>query len=163
VVQSYYSQDSAGFVDDESLVALKALAHRGPRFAAAVQAGVTWRSEPDPECTPTGGEVRMMAGMSSRGGGQFGNVEAAYREAGGCAHARYEVTWGVRPRRDWLLLGQVFADDDLRFAETVKVQATAVRFTRKGRGLQLGVRLRVDGVDVIEPTIIVGYWSAARQ
>ncbi len=163
VVKTYYAQDTLGNEEDEADAAVKALVWRGRRTVAAVQAGATWRSTPAQGCAETGGEARGLWGASTRSGVHFVNIEAAYRYAPGCSHARYEATYGHRAGRSWLLLGQVFADDDLKFGETLKAQASIVGFTRAGRGLQLSVRVRADAGDVIEPTIILGYWSAARE
>ena len=158
------TRDTFGAQTDEADIDFKVAAFRGRRSALALQAGVTWRDEPLDGCEAVGGEVRALAGMSSRTGRSFLNGEAAIRVAGGgCAHARYELTAGLRPNARWLGLGQVFVDDDLDFGETIKAQATLVRFTRKGRGLQLSLRLRVNDGAVTEPTLIFGYWSKARR
>jgi hypothetical protein len=129
----------------------------------AVQASTTYVSAPTVEgCDRWGGEARALAGIASTGGRSFANVEAAYRYSPGCNHARYELTGGYRPGGRWLTLAQAFVDDDLNFAETIKAQATIVRFTESGRGVQFSLRFRVDDGAVIEPTLILGYWSRPR-
>ncbi len=139
------------------------LGYRTGRIALALQGGVTWRSEVETGCPDVGGELRALAGRSSARGRVFLNGEAAYRYANACTHVRYEVTAGWRPGERWLGLGQIFVDDDLRFGETIKAQATLVHFNGRGRGLQISARVRVQDGDVIEPTLILGYWSAKRR
>ena len=158
------TRDTLGQQRDEADIDAKVAAYRGRRLALALQTGVTWRAEPLDGCGEVGGEARALAGLSSRSGRSFVNGEAAIRVAsGGCAHVRYELTAGLRRNARWLGLGQIFVDDDLAFGETIKAQASLVRFSRKGRGLQLSLRLRVDDGAVTEPTLILGYWSAARR
>lgn len=160
VGRAYYAQDSLGFSEDETDAGLKVAVHRGARTALALQASTTYVSAPTVAgCDRWGGEARALAGVASAGGRAFANVEAAYRYSPGCNHARYEVTGGYRPGARWLALAQAFVDDDLEFGETIKAQGTLVRFTKKGRGVQLSLRFRVDDGSVIEPTLILGYWS----
>lgn len=164
VGRAYYAQDALGFSEDETDAGLKVAVHRGTRTAAALQLSGTYVSAPTvPGCDRWGGEARGLAGISSRNGRSFANIEAAYRYSPGCNHARYEVTGGYRPGVRWLSLAQVFVDDDLQFGETIKAQASLVRFTKAGRGVQLSVRFRVDDSAVIEPTLILGYWSRSRD
>lgn len=163
VGHTFYSEDGLGEERDEADLGVKVLGYRTDRIALALQGGVTWRSETEPACPDVGGEIRGLAGRSSASGKTFLNGEAAYRYANGCSHARYEVTAGWRPNDTWLALGQVFIDDDLRYGETIKAQASLVRFTTRGRGLQISARIQVQDGDVIEPTIILGYWSAKRR
>lgn len=163
VGHTFYAQDGLGAERDEADLGIKVLGYRTDRIALAVQGAATWRSEVETGCPDLGGELRVLAGRASRSGRTFLNGEAAYRYANGCTHVRYEATAGWRPNERWLGLGQVFVDDDLRFGETIKAQASLVRFSAKGRGLQISARFRVQDGDVIEPTIILGYWSANRR
>lgn len=171
VLHTFTRQESLGASKDEADLALKARVAAGARWATSVQAGVIWSREtpspdivgPLPACPDYGGELRGLAGESTRGGRGFLNVEAGYRYRAGCSHVRYEATAGFRADPKWLVLGQVFVDDDLRFGEDLKLQAGVVRFNRKGRGLQLSLRTRISEGDVIEPTIILGYWSTPRH
>ncbi|MDX2234886.1 MAG: hypothetical protein NW200_10355 [Hyphomonadaceae bacterium] len=163
VGRAYYATDNLGSETNEADAGLKARLWRDGRTALAAQIGPTWRSAPPPGCAQNGGESRALAGRSGRGGRSFVNLEVAYRYNPGCSHVRYEATYGHRTGSRWLWLAQVFADDDLRFGETIKAQATMVRFSKAGRGLQLSARIQLDGAEVIEPTLIVGYWSGARR
>lgn len=163
VGRTFTFDDNFGGAGDEADAGVKARLWRGARSALALQASATWQSEPIEGCAEKGGELRALAGTASRSGRSFVNLEAGYRYSPSCPHVRYEATYGRRPSERWLLLGQAFVDDDVHFGETIKLQATAVRFSRAGRGVQLSVRMRVDGANVIEPTLIVGYWSAARR
>jgi hypothetical protein len=148
----------------QSDVALKYRVLRGDRSVVSVQAGGLWDSRAAGDCQEYGGEFRLLGGASSMGGRTFVNAEAGLRAQGtGCLRARYDLTLGVKPTPRVLGLAQLFVDDDLKFGESLKAQASVVAFERTGRGLQLGVRVRVHGNDVIEPTLVIGYWSALRR
>jgi hypothetical protein len=163
VGRAYYAQDALGFSEDETDAGLKVALHRGRRTALALQGSGTYVSAPTvPGCDRWGGEARALAGVSSQNGRRFANLEAAYRYSPGCSHARYELTGGYRPGSRWLSLAQAYVDDDLKFGETIKAQASLIRFTEKGRGVQISLRFRVDDGAVIEPTLILGYWSRPR-
>jgi hypothetical protein len=155
--------DGFGEARDEADLGVKVRAYGARRVAVAPQASATWRSEPDQARPDTGAEFRALAGRASESGKSFLNGEAAYRYGNACSHMRYEMTAGWRPNTNWLGLAQVFVDDDLRFGKTIKAQAILIRFSRKGPGLQLSARVRVEDGDVIEPTLIPGYWSAPRR
>jgi hypothetical protein len=163
VAQTYYAQDNFGRVNDETQAAIKGVIARRGGLIAAGQLGVTYDSIPQERCDRVGGEARALVGYATRSGRSYVNFESAFRYAAGCPHVRYELTLGTRPAEGWLLLGQVFADDDLKFDESLKIQAGAVRFGRRERGVQLSVRATLDGTSVIEPTLILGYWSAIRR
>lgn len=106
----------------------------------------------------------MLAGASTRGGRFFATGGIGARAQGhDCIHARYDLTLGVKPHSRVLGLAQVFVDDDLTFGETLKAQASVVAFERNGRGVQLGVRMRLDAGEFIEPTVLLSYWSALRR
>jgi len=58
---------------------------------------------------------------------------------------------------------QVFVGDDLQYVEKVEFQACLIAFERIGWGPQLGARLRIEDSTVIEPTILLRYWTALRR
>ena len=73
------------------------------------------------------------------------NLEAATRALeGGCESERLDLTAGYRPNEDWLIMGQVFLDAPREGEDAVKAQFTVVRFGDEGRGLQFGLRTRLD-------------------
>lgn len=142
----------------EATLALKHAFYRDGRNVMAVQAGALWVSHPEAGCSEGGAEVRWLGGRSFGDTG-FINVETAARAlSGGCEAGRAEITAGYRPSANWLTMGQVFVDAPAEGDETIKVQFTVVRFSRSGRGLQLGVRARVDG-GALEPTLVLGFWG----
>jgi hypothetical protein len=55
-------------------------------------------------------------------------------------------------------MAQVFADRDFRNEDNVKAQLSAVRFVAAGLGVQLGVRMRVDGA-ARDPALVLGLWK----
>ena len=125
-----------------------------------MQAGAVWRSDPSGECSETGAEARWLGGAAfgpeQRG---FVNVEAAARSFdGGCQGGLYELSLGYRPNDEWMGMAQVFVDDSNGDDETVRAQLTLVRFGEDGRGLQVGVRARLDGDDA-EPALVLGFWG----
>jgi hypothetical protein len=156
-----YSEETAQepFQADVS-AGVKAQLYRGPWAAAAVQASAVWRNEPEElSCGEGGGEVRALAGISTPR--SFYNVEAAFRlQSGGCARQRLEATAGYRPNDRWLALGNTFLEATATGDNSVKAQASLVRFGRGG-GLQIGVRFRLDG-DRREPALVLGWWSPLR-
>ena len=146
----------------EASVGVKAQLLRRRDAVMAVQAAALWRSEPDPGCGAGGGELRGLGGRSSRDGTRFVNIEAAYQlYEGGCGRRRAEISAGVRPRERWMGLGQAFVDETDGEA-TVRAQVSVVRFGRDDRGVQVGLRLRVDGSER-EPMLVVGLWRRARS
>lgn len=161
-----YSEETAEepFQADVS-AGVKAQLFRGPiasgvAAAAAVQASAVWRNEPEEiSCGEGGGEVRALAGISTPR--SFYNVEAAFRlQSGGCARQRLEATAGYRPNDRWLALGNTFLEATATGENSVKAQASLVRFGRGG-GLQIGLRFRLDG-DRREPALVLGWWSPMR-
>ncbi len=168
VVANHWSQTVTTFdgtdTRNESVLAGKVRVLRGDRSVVSVQGGVVWDSRADGDCGEWGGEARLLAGAASRGGKYFVSGELGARAQGNdCIHARYDLTVGVKPHRRLLALAQVFVDDDLTYGETLKTQVSAVVFERNGRGVQLGLRMRLDAGEFIEPTILLSYWSPLRR
>ena len=168
VVASHWSQTVTTFdgteTRNESVLSGKYRLLRGDRSVVSVQSGVVWDSRASGACGEWGGEARVLAGAATRGGRFFATGELGARSQGSdCIHARYDLTLGVKPHRRILGLAQVFVDDDLTYGESLKAQASVVAFERNGRGVQLGVRMRLDAGEFIEPTILLSYWSALRR
>jgi hypothetical protein len=125
--------------------------------ALALQAGAFWSSHPGEGCGEGGGEARLLAGRALGAHG-FVNVEAAGRLlSGGCAGERVDVTLGYRNGR-WLGMAQLFVDAPDHGEESLKIQFAVARFGEKGRGIQLGVRARLDGEDA-EPALVLALWG----
>ena len=76
------------------------------------------------------------------------------------ANRLYDGTTSVRDAENWLALGQVFFDAPHQGEDSVKAQLSVVRFGENGRGIQLGLRARIDG-GAEEPAIVVGFWGPA--
>lgn len=128
----------------------------------ALQAGALWISHPADGCGEGGAELRWLGGQSYEGGA-FLNVEAAARVLdGGCGGERIDVTGGRRFAENWLALGQVFFDAPHQGEDSVKAQLSLVRFGENGRGIQVGLRARIDG-GAEEPAIVVGFWGPAAR
>lgn len=168
VVANHWSQIANTFegssTRNESVLSGKYRLMSGDRSVVSLQSGIVWDSGAAGECGEWGGDARVLAGAATRGGRYFASAELGARVQGNdCVHARYELTLGAKPHKRILGLAQVFVDDDLTYGETLKAQASLVAFERSGRGLQLGVRVRFDGNDVIEPTLVLSYWSALRR
>lgn len=168
VVANHWSETVTTFIGsdthNESVVAGKYRLLHGDRSVVSIQAGVLWDSRAVGDCGEWGGETRLLGGVASRGGHLFATAELGARVQGNdCIHARYDLTLGVKPHKRLLGLAQIFVDDDLTYGESFKAQASVVAFERNGRGVQLGVRVRIDGNDVIEPTLLLSYWSALRR
>ncbi len=126
--------------------------------ALALQAGAFWSSEPGLSCSEGGVEGRVLAGRSL-GEHAFLNVEAAGRVLqGGCSARKLELTLGYRANDEWMFMSQVFSEGSDRGDASVKAQLTLVHFGENGRGLQLGLRGRLDGEDA-EPALVLGFWG----
>jgi hypothetical protein len=146
----------------EAAAGVKHTLFRDEDTVMAVQASALWISHPSSECSEGGGELRWLGGRSFENGA-FLNVEAATRAlSGGCGGERVDVTGGVRFARQWLGLGQVFLDAPQDGEESVKLQLSLVRFGENGRGIQLGVRARLDG-GTEEPALVLGFWGPAAD
>jgi hypothetical protein len=114
-------------------------------------------SHPPLGCAQSGGELRWSVGRSFGDG--FLSVEAGRRfHSGGCEGDRAELTLGYRPDEQWLGLGQVFYDGAPGEDESVKLQLSLVRRPPWGRGLQIGLRGRIDGGPA-EPALVLALWS----
>lgn len=133
--------------------------YRSAQDVLALQAGALWVSNPDEGCSEGGAELRFLGGRSMGEGRAFANVEMAARAlSGGCEGGRIDLTAGYRPSENWLAMGQVFLDSPVEGDDTLKAQVTVVRFGRSGRGIQLGLRARIDGGDP-EPALVIGLWG----
>jgi hypothetical protein len=142
----------------EAVVGVKRTLFRDENSVVALQGGALWISHPSAECSEGGAELRVLGGRSYENGA-FLNVEAAGRAlSGGCGGERMDVTAGLRFSSNWLALGQVFVDAPDEGEETVKAQLSLVRFSERGRGIQLGLRARVDG-GAEEAALVLGFWG----
>ena len=158
VEQSYDSED--GWRAEATASVKRALFREGP-FVAAVQGGAFWDSHPAEGCEEGGGELRVLGGSSFTGFGNSGfvNVEAAARALrGGCQSERLDLTLGYAPAENWLAMGQVFVDAPHQREQTVKAQLTLVYFRPNGRGIQVGLRSRIDG-GASEAALVIGWWG----
>lgn len=157
VEQSY---DTADGWRAEGTLGVKRTIFRDDETVMALQAGALWISHPPIGCGEGGAEARWLGGRSF-GDNAFLNVEVATRALeGGCGGERIDVTGGARFARNWMALGQVFLDAPHEGEETVKAQVSLVRFGENGRGIQLGVRARIDG-GAEEPALVLGFWGPA--
>ncbi|QGZ94985.1 hypothetical protein [Terricaulis silvestris] len=142
----------------EAVVGLKQAVFRDDQTVMALQVGALWVSAPGYGCGEGGVEARWLGGRSL-GDGAFVNLEVAARALeGGCVGERLDITAGYRPSENWLAMGQIFFDAPRDGDETVKAQLTLVRFGERGRGIQVGLRARIDGGPQ-EPTLVVGLWG----
>ncbi|MEZ5996177.1 MAG: hypothetical protein R3C25_10515 [Hyphomonadaceae bacterium] len=142
----------------ETTIGVKHAVSRSERGVSAVQAGALWVSHPQEGCGEGGAEVRWLAGRSVGETG-FLNVEAAGRAlSGGCEGARLDVTAGYRPGSNWLGMAQLFVDAPLDGRDALRAQLTLVHFGEEGRGLQVGIRGRIDGEEV-EPALVIAVWG----
>lgn len=149
----------------EATFGFKAALLRSDRGAMALQGGALWLSEPPAGCGEGGAEARWLGGFSlGRQGRGFLNLEAAARVLeGGCAAQKIDLTAGYRPNERWMGLAQLFVDvrepsDD----PVLKAQFTLVRFGGEARGLQFGLRARLDG-GAAEPALVLGFWGRPGQ
>lgn len=127
--------------------------------AVAVQGAALWRSDAPAGCSEGGVELRALAGASLAQGRAFFNAEAAHRAfGGGCGAMRVDVASGWRFGPSWLGLAEAFAHEESAGDASVKAQLSLVRFDRDGRGIQLGVRVRVDG-EAAEPALVLAFWN----
>jgi|CXWL01.1.fsa_nt_gi hypothetical protein len=142
----------------EATLALKTAILRDDRTAVAIQGGVVWNSWPNFGCAETGAELRFLAGRSFGETG-FINAEIAQRAfEGDCGGQRLDLTAGFRPNDSWLAMGQVFMDAPRDGQSSVKAQISLVRFGAEGRGVQLGLRARIDD-GLAEPALVLGFWG----
>lgn len=128
--------------------------------ALALQAGALWWSHPEQGCSEGGIEVRALAGRDFDGG-VFVNAEAAASTLeGGCSGERFDLTLGQHWGERWMGMAQVFVDGRTGqdYEQNTKLQLSLVHFGNDGGGLQLGLRVRVDGDDP-EPALLLGVWG----
>lgn len=154
VEQAYDIED--GWRGEATLGAKRVLI-REEDWVVAAQAGALWVSHPGEACDEGGAELRLLSGLSR--GRSFVNLELAERAlSGGCGGERVDLTAGYRPNDNWLAMGQVFVDYPRDGEETLKLQFSLVRFGNSGRGIQFGVRGRIDGGEP-EPALVLGLWG----
>jgi len=104
-------------------------------------------------------ELRALGGRSLGARG-FVNLEAATRMLeGGCGGERLDLAIGYRPRANWLAMGQIFFDAARDGEESIRAQFSVVRFGESGRGIQIGLRARIDGEE-LEPALVLGVWGS---
>lgn len=143
----------------EAIVGAKYVLHRSDGgTVVAFQGAALWTSAPGGDCGEGGAEFRALA---RRGFGRTGfvNVEAATRAlSGSCESERLDLTLGYRPGENWLAMGQVFADVPRDGEEAIRAQVTRVYFRHSGRGVQIGLRTRVDG-GAEEVALVIGLWG----
>jgi hypothetical protein len=102
--------------------------------------------------------VRALAGASLPHN-TFVNVELAERVlSGGCTDQRVELTAGAHAGPHWMGLAQVFVDGPDYGDETVKAELSLVHFDDHGRGVQVGVRDRIDGGEH-EFALVLAFWT----
>lgn len=144
----------------EATLAVKYAILRTEHAAMAVQAGAIWNINPNEGCSEGGAEVRWLGGMNLPNR-SFANLEIAARGLEGgadCLGSRMELSLGRQFNSRWLGMGQAFVDSPLDGDDSVKVQASLVRFGADGRrGIQFGIRARLDG-GAPEPALVLGLW-----
>ena len=142
----------------EATIAAKHVIARSDHTITAVQAGALWVSDPPAHCEEGGAEVRALGGMNLPHN-SFINAEVAERVlSGGCTDQRVEITAGMHAGRHWMGLAQVFVDGPQYGDETVKAQLSLVHFDNHGRGIQLGIRNRIDGGED-ELALVLSFWT----
>lgn len=123
---------------------------------------MVWNSDPLAECAEAQAEVRWLGGRAI-GQRSFANIEAAERAGDeGCGGERLDLTLGHRFEENWLGMAQVFVDAPRLGESSVKAQISLVHFGDTGRGLQVGLRARVDG-ESLEPALVLGFWGSGRR
>jgi hypothetical protein len=144
----------------EATLGVKHAIFRSDTAIMAVQAGALWISHPtELSCGEGGAELRWLAGRSFSHGG-FLNLEVATRALdGGCEGERLDLSAGFRPQENWLTMGQVFLDAPRGDEAILRAQLTLVRFGDNGRGMQVGLRTRIDGGPQ-EAALVVGLWRS---
>lgn len=141
----------------EAVVGVKRAVFRDDETVMAVQAGAYWRSDPPGDCGEGGVEARWLGGRSFGNTG-FANLEVAGRVLDeGCPAARVSLSLGYRPAENWLAMGEIFYDAPREGDESLKLQVSLVRFGDDGRGIQVGLRTRLDGS--AETALVLGMWG----
>ena len=142
----------------EATLAAKRTIYSAENTVMALQAGALWVSHPDLGCGEGGVELRWLGGRSFEHG-RFLNIETAARALeGGCGGERVDLTAGFRPSGNWLAMGQIFYDAPRHGDDVMRAQLTLVRFSESGRGLQIGLRSRIDE-GPREIALVVGMWG----
>lgn len=141
----------------ELVVGVKNAVFRDDQRVMALQAGVYWRSDPPDDCGEGGIEARWLGGRSVGETG-FVNLEVAGRVLDeGCPAARVNITVGYRPQENWVAMGEIFYDAPREGDESLKLQLSLVRFGENGRGVQVGLRTRLDGP--AESALVLAWWG----
>lgn len=160
VIAPWLIQD---YIDDagwraEATFGVKHVVTRTAHTVAAVQASALWVSQPPERCGEGGGELRLLGGVNLPHN-SFVNAEIAGRVlSGGCSDQRAEITAGAHIGNHWMGLAQVFVDGPQYGDETVKAQLSLVHFDDHHRGIQIGIRDRIDGGDD-ELALVIGFWT----
>jgi hypothetical protein len=151
--------DSADGWRAEATFGFKRALMRGDHGAMALQAGAVWTSAPDAACGEASAELRWLGGVNFGAGKGFVNLEAAGRAGeGGCSDGRFDLTAGYKPNEHWLGMAQLFVDAPSWGEPALKAQFTLVHFSDDDRGIQIGLRARLDSDDH-EPALVLGFWG----
>jgi hypothetical protein len=133
-----------------------------PGSVISAQVGLLGVYGPKDGCGEAGVETRVLAGAAKRG--FFADAQGAARvRTGGCPTGKFDITMGWEPNNRWMGLAQTFVDVDPRYDPVVKLQLSLVRFSKKGKGLQMGVRVRADEAGRDERALVVGWWRAPHK
>jgi hypothetical protein len=156
--------ESAGDLESgwrgEAVVGLKRAVFRDDEAVMALQASAFWRSDPPGDCGEGGLEARWLGGRSFGESG-FVNLELAARVLDeGCPAGRLNFSVGYRPAENWLAMGEIYYDAPREGDESLKMQLSLVRFGADGRGIQIGLRARLDGG--AETALVLGMWGRPR-
>jgi hypothetical protein len=142
----------------EVVLGLKQQLYQDEDWTIAVQGGALWQSLPPEGCREGGAEIRALAGRSFENS-TFVNAELGLRALGtDCLSNRLDLTAGFRPSERWLAMGQIFYDAPHEGQDIARAQVTLAHFFRSGRGVQIGVRSRIDGGGE-ELALVVGMWN----
>ncbi|MES1156169.1 MAG: hypothetical protein ABUL73_00195 [Alphaproteobacteria bacterium] len=143
----------------EATLSIKAAVLRTRMSAVSVQAGLAWRSDPKAGCGETGAEVRFLGGSSfGRHGRSFFNVEAAALSSGAhCSVGRFDLTAGYHASERWMGMAQVFTEGRRGSDKVLLGQVSLVRMQSESRGIQFGVRARLDDGER-EPALVIAFW-----
>ncbi|MBI3438789.1 MAG: hypothetical protein HY054_09115 [Proteobacteria bacterium] len=164
VIAPWLIQD---YIDDngwraEATAGVKHVITHTDHTVAAVQVSALWVSSPPAHCDEGGAELRVLGGVNLPHN-TFVNAELAERVlSGGCSDQRAEFTGGMHLGRHWMGLAQVFVDGPQYGDETVKAQLSLVHFDNHHRGIQIGIRDRIDGGED-ELAVVVGFWTEPRR
>jgi hypothetical protein len=133
-----------------------------PDTVVSAQVGLLGVGGLKDDCGDAGAEARLLAGAAR--GDFFVDAQGAYRvRAGGCPTSKLDITVGWEPDERWMGLAQTFVDVDPRYDPVVKLQLSLVRFSKKGKGVQVGVRVRADEAGKDERALVVSWWRAPHK